>query len=226
MPRYLGRGGHGFWLTNPAPIIFTKSPLGFQHIYKLIFLPSSLAISHSSLFFSQPSLPHLVTHTVASLSRSPSRCSLSLHHSIFLPLSPSLYFHHRPSNICFIVLTNPLLLFIFCFVLFLSNAQISQTHAHTKFRDFDKSDLGVSSFLGSLTLKWPYKLQNIKNENEKSWNLQLLCYFSSSPLLLLSSSSFLVLSTSLCFFFSCFVCHLLPFQLFFNSSSFFLFFLI
>ena len=188
MPRYLGRGCHGFWLTSPAPIIFTKLPLGFQHIYKPIFLPSSLAISHSSLFFSQPSLPHLVTHTAASLSRSPSRRSLSLHHSIFLPLSPSLYFHHRPSNICFIVLTNPLLLFIFCFVLFLSNAQISQTHAHTKFRDFDKSDLGVSSFLGSLTLKWRCKLQNIKNE--KSRNLLLLYYFSSSPLLLLSFSSF------------------------------------
>jgi hypothetical protein len=65
----------------------------------------------------------------------------------------------------------------------------------------------ISSFLASLTLKWWYKLQNIKKESEKS--RYLLCYFSSSPLLLLLlflfcllafTSSFLVLSANYYFF--------------------------
>ena len=177
-----------------------------------------MALSHSSLFFSKPSLPHVVTHTTTSLSYSPSHAaslSIIVSFSLSLSLSLSLYFHHRLCNTCFIVLTNPLLLFfifLFCSYLMLSYHK----YMHTKFPDFDKADLAVSSFLGSLTLKWRYKLQNIKKENEKSRNLQLLCSFSSSPLLLLllllsSSSSFLVLSASLYFFFSCFVRQLLPF---------------
>ena len=62
----------------------------------------------------------------------------------------------------------------------------------------------ISSILVSLILKWRYKLQNIKKENEKLPNL--LCSSSSSP-------------TSY-FFFSCFVCQLLPFLYFFYFFSF------
>jgi hypothetical protein len=143
--------------------------------------------------------------------------SLSLHHSLSLSLSLSLSI--LPSQTlqhlfyCFNKSSSFIYLFLFCSYLMLSYHK----YMHTKFPDFDKADLAVSSFLGSLTLKWRYKLQNIKKENEKSRNLQLLCSFSSSPLLLLllllssSSSSFLVLSASLYFFFSCFVRQLLPF---------------
>jgi hypothetical protein len=202
--------------THPTSIISTKLPLGFQHIYKPIFLPSSLALSHSSLFFSaQPPLPcHARCRQPLTQPFTPQLLSPSQYLSFSLSLLPSQTLQHL--LYCF----NKSSSFIhFFFVLFLSNTQISQTHAHTKFLDFDKANLGVSSFLGSLTLKWQYKLQNIKNENKKSRNLHRLCCFSSSPLLLLlflfcllaSASSFLVL---------CAIFYLFSFSLIFLLFSF------
>ena len=94
------RGGYGYiicldtrggavmdfgWPAPPRPDYIYKITFKFStYINPFFYLP----LSHFSLFFSQPSLPHLVTHAAANLSHSPSRrasLSLSLYTSIIDP---------------------------------------------------------------------------------------------------------------------------------------------
>ena len=63
LPRYPGRGGHGFYLTRPAPTrVYLQNYPSRVFIYKPLFL-SCLSLSSSLFFFAflscRPPLPHI-----------------------------------------------------------------------------------------------------------------------------------------------------------------------